>query len=97
MASDPLKELMDMLEGSQTGLEESLPRVVTGPRQILDEGNKRGWFGYFRQIKITCHNVAVELWAFLSDWFGNWLRVVLTGTVSGAIIGLVYRWILLPN
>lgn len=85
MASDPLKELIDMLEGSQICIEESLPRAITGPRQIS------------AQIQVKRHNVAVELWDFLREWFESWLTVVLTGSVTGAAIGFVYRWILLPN
>ena len=96
MTSDQIiKELNEIMERNSS--RSKLPKAITGPRQIFDEGDEGGWFRHFTQIRVTCHRVAVELWAFLRDWLDGWLRVVLTGSVMGAIIGFFYRWILLPN
>ncbi len=89
MASDPIKELDDLIHGDR------LPRVLTGQRQV-DESNARDWFGYFTHFTETCHEAGSEFWRFFTDWFDSWLRVVLTGCVTGGIIGLVWR-LLLPN
>jgi hypothetical protein len=90
MTSDPIKELHDLIHS------ELLPKILTGPRQSVDE-NGRGLFGYFAQIKVSCRDAALETWRFLKNWFDSWPRAVLTGLVTGAVIGVVYRWILLPT
>jgi hypothetical protein len=90
MASDPIKELRDLI------LSERLPRDLTGPRQS-DENSGRDWFGHFAQIKASCREIALASWDFVSQWFDSWLRVVLTGCVTGGIIGFVWRLMVLPN
>ncbi len=99
MTSDPIKELSDLTEWSQTYSEEVLilPRVISsGPRET-NERDEKGWFGYFIEAKAKCHSLAKVFWQTLTEWFDNWVRVVLTGCVIGLIIGVVYRWSLLPN
>ena len=100
--SDPMKELFDLLEASDNGCkeslpngsgpQESLPRVISEPRQSLADSDERGWVGY----KAACRRIATSFWRFLTEWFDSWFRVVLTGSTIGAVVGLVYRWILLP-
>jgi hypothetical protein len=80
---------------SRRSEEEILPRAISsGPRESFDEERDEGWFVYF---KAGCHRIAMDLWYFVRKWFDSWLMVVVTGCVIGAIIGLVYRWILLPG
>jgi hypothetical protein len=93
--TDPIKELIDIMERSHTRPEELLPKVISfGPREDLEETDDTVDFGSF---KAGLHRIATDLSRFLSDWFGSWLMVVLTGCAIGAIIGLVYRYILVPN
>ena len=100
MASDPMKQLCDLLEGSQTGSQESqtrphesLPRIISGPRESSGETDRRGWADF----KTVCYGIAMLPWQFLSQWLDSWFRVVLTGSAVGVGLGLVYRWILLPS
>jgi hypothetical protein len=95
-STEAIKELSELME-RDSSRRSKLPKVITGARQIFDENDRKDWFAYFIQIKVTCHNVGVELWSFLRDWFDSWLRAVLTGCVSGGIIGFIWRLILLPN
>src|SRR6266487_882758 len=85
MTSDPIKELSDLIEWSQTHSEEVLilPRVISsGPRET-NERDEKGWFGYFIEAKAKCHSLAKDFWQTLTEWFDNWVRVVLTGCVIG--------------
>jgi len=90
MGSDPIQELVDLIQADR------LPRVLTGPRQNVDE-NGSDWIGHFAQIKVTFRNAALETWHFLKNWFNSWLRVVLTGCATGGIIGFAWRLMILPN
>ncbi len=60
-----------------------LPRVISsGPRET-NERDEKGWFGYFIEAKAKCHSLAKDFWQTLTEWFDNWVRVVLTGCVIG--------------
>ncbi len=64
MTSDPIKELSDLIEWSQTHSEEVLilPRVISsGPRET-NERDEKGWFGYFIEAKAKCHSLAKDFW-----------------------------------
>jgi hypothetical protein len=88
-----------MLQGSQTAPKEILPKAISsGPQEHFDERDEKGWLGYFvESSKAGCHRIAIRSWQILSVWFDSWFMVVLTGCVIGVVIGLVYRWSLLPN
>jgi len=97
MSSDPVKELMELLDGSGIDPDEGLPRVVSRPRDGLDEVDERVWTPLFGAAKAETLRGGRQLWQILTKWFDSWFRTVFTGGLVGAVFGFLYEWIFPPG
>src|SRR5215467_1840705 len=97
MSSDPVKELMELLDGSGIEPDEGFPRVVSRLRDGLDDADETVRASLFGAAKAHALRGGSQLWQILTEWFDSWLRTVFTGGVVGAVFGFLYQWIYLPS
>jgi hypothetical protein len=96
MTSDPLEHLLVLLQESPDP-DQALPRFISEPRVAGNKTDERGWREVLREATMQCRKGASYSWQTVIEWFDSWFRTVLTGAMIGAVFGLIYRWILLPN
>jgi hypothetical protein len=90
MTSDPLRELVELVDESQIDADQPLPRINLSPQVGSGETDEKVW-------PTECRRAATQLWQIVLQWFDSWFRTVLIGVVIGAIFGFIYPWIVLSE
>jgi len=96
---DPIEELVRLIEGDPGADEpaEKLPTIIAGGPLPLSDTDEEEWMAWFKGLKAANTNIAGSLGTSVGRFFDKWLVVMLTGAIAGVVIGVSYRWMLLPT
>jgi hypothetical protein len=94
---DPVEELVPLIEGGPNQPAEKLPAIIAGGPLPLTDTDEEEWMARFKGLNVANTNIASSFGTSVGGLFDNWLVVMLTGAVAGAVIGIGYRWMLLPT
>jgi hypothetical protein len=97
---DPIEELVRLIEddpGDPDEPAEKLPTIIAGGPLPLSDIDEEKWMARFKGLKAANTNIAGSLGTSVGGFFDKWLVVMLTGAIAGVVIGVGYRWMLLPT